>query len=377
MSPPFPPPLTAAKQFVQTTSNTFSIAYGTGNVNGTIASDKIHVSTFSVDLTFGLADFASDEFSSYPMDGILGLGRADRTDNDVTNGTLLDALAEASLIPAKLYGIHLSRSSDDLDDGELNFGAPNPDRYDGDLEWTSTIDNDRGFWEIPVDDAAFDGTSAQFTDRTAIIDTGTSYILLPGDDAAALHKLIPQSAQNGEVFTVPCNTMQPLQLSFSNVVYNISAEDYVGRSLGGGACQSNIIGRQTFGEKQWLVGAVFLKNVYTVFDYDNSRIGYGVKDSGNSTMAETSASPTSTSTSSSAASSSASLSTATADAPLVPGDSGSGSATAAASTATQSSAASGSMSQERLGVGFGQPLTKARAGALPLLVALLYLLVVF
>ncbi|EOD45290.1 putative aspartic-type endopeptidase protein [Neofusicoccum parvum UCRNP2] len=279
---------------LEVTSNTFSIAYGTGNVNGTLASDKVHVSSFSVDLTFGLADFASPEFASYPMDGILGLGRADRTDNDVTDGTLLDALAEASLIPAKLYGIHLSRNSDGLKDGELNLGAPNPDRYDGDLAWTSTIDNDRGFWEIPIDDAAYGGTQAGLTDRTAIIDTGTSYMLLPGNDAAALHKLIPQSAQNGEIFTIPCSTTQSLQLSFNNIAYNISAKDYVGRNVGGSTCQSNIIGRRTFGDKQWLVGAVFLKNVYAVFDYDNSRIGFGVKGSGSS-MAETSASPTSTS----------------------------------------------------------------------------------
>ncbi|KAH7061431.1 aspartic peptidase domain-containing protein [Macrophomina phaseolina] len=377
---------TADSSSLKVTSSTFSIAYGTGNVNGTIASDQVHVSNFTVDLTFGLAEYASNEFSSYPMDGILGLGRADKTNNDVTDGTIMDALAEASLIPEKLYGIHLSRSSDDLKDGELTFGATNPDRYDGDLAWTSTLDNDRGFWEIPIADAAFDGTSAGLTDRTAIIDTGTSYILVPGGDAAALHKLIPQSSQNGEIFTIPCSTTQPLQLTFGDVAYNISSKDYVGNNLGGSNCQSNIIGRRTFGEKQWLVGAVFLKNVYTAFDYDNSRIGFGTKSSG-SAMAESSASPTSTSsTSSSPSSPSGSAAATSSNTPFVSeggsgsqsaSSSGSGSASAAASSATQSSAASGYVGQDGLGLGFGQPLTNAKAGALPLLVALLYLMVVF
>lgn len=360
---------------LKVTDDTFSISYGTGSVNGTIASDTAHISNFSVDLTFGLAGYASSEFASYPMDGILGLGRADKTDNDVTDGTIMDALAKASLIPAKLYGIHLSRSSDDLDDGELNFGAPNPNRYSGDLAWTSTIDNNRGFWEIPIADAAFDGTSAGLTDRTAIIDTGTSYILVPGDDAAALHKLIPQSSQNGELFTLPCSTTQPLQISFGKIAYNISAKDYVGSNVGGSTCQSNIVGRQTFGEKQWLVGAVFLKNVYTVFDYDKSRIGFGTKTAGSS-LAETSASPTSTASTSSGAKSSSS-STATASIAPLEGSgsesqstSSSGSATAAASTATQSSAASAPAVKEGLGL-------NARTGALPLLIAVLYLVVVF
>lgn len=38
------------------------------------------------------------------------------------------------------------------------------------------------------------------------------------------------------------------------------------------------MGRQTFGEKQWLVGDVFLKNVYTVLDAEQGRVGFGVKN---------------------------------------------------------------------------------------------------
>ncbi|KAK8255202.1 rhizopuspepsin-1 precursor [Phyllosticta capitalensis] len=292
-------------------SGTFSIAYGSGQVNGTLAEDDVQIAGFTVSMTFGLAGYASSDFESFPIDGVMGLGRADMTSQSVTEGTILDALAKASLIPAKVFGMHLSRN-EDAQDGEINFGAPNPSRYDGDLAWTSAMDNDRGFWEIPIDDAAVDGSSTGLSDRTAIIDSGTSYILIPADDAAALHKLVPSASKNGEVYTVPCDTTQNLQLTFSNVAYDISYRDWVGGTVGDGTCQSNIIARQTFGAKQWLVGDVFLKNVYAVFDQDNVRVGFGVK-SQTSSVSSSSAAETQSSTTSAESASSTGATSSSAD----------------------------------------------------------------
>jgi len=211
------------------------------------------------------------------MDGILGLGRGDSTSNTIEAPSIMDVLISESLIKAKLFGVHLSRTSSGVNDGELDFGTPNPQLYNGDLTYIPTIANTNGFWEIAVDDAGVDGKALGVKGRSAIIDTGTSFILMPSDDAVALHKLISGSTQSGETFTVPCSATEIVQLSFGGVNFNISTADYVGRRLGGGACASNIIGRQTFGITQWLVGDVYLKNVYTVFDFDGSRVGFGVK----------------------------------------------------------------------------------------------------
>jgi hypothetical protein len=211
------------------------------------------------------------------MDGILGLGRGDSVDGTIEAASILEVLSSAKLISAKLYGIHLSRASDGTNDGELNLGEPNKERYTGDLNWLDTVTNDRGFWEIGIADAGIVGTSSNLKGRTGIIDTGTSFILMPQSDAVALHNLIKGSSQSGETFTVPCDTKTDLQFTFGSTAYNISSADWVGGTLSAGGCQSNIIGRQTFGETQWLLGDVFLKNVYTVFDFDDGRVGFGVK----------------------------------------------------------------------------------------------------
>ncbi|KAF2117812.1 aspartic peptidase domain-containing protein [Lophiotrema nucula] len=280
---------------LKTEDTTFSITYGTGSVSGTLGTDDVHISSISTSLTFGLASNVSDEFSSYPMDGILGIGRGDNSDGTIKAPTLMDALSSSGSIKSKIFAIHLSRTADGLNDGELNLGELNKDRYDGDINYIPTVANENGFWEIPVDDAGIEGTLLGLKGRSAILDSGTSFILMPEPDGVALHKLIDGSKQSGETFTVPCSTTTPIQISFNGQSYNVSTADYIGGKMDDGSCKSNIIGRQTFGESQWLVGDVFLKNVYSVFDFDSSQVGFGVK-SGGKQESVSSANPSGTAT---------------------------------------------------------------------------------
>jgi len=216
------------------------------------------------------------------MDGILGIGRGVQGtgDDEIAAPQIMDLLSSQDLIGAKLYGIHLSRGEDGKMDGELNLGEVNKDRFTGDINYIECVDNESGFWEIPLQDAGVDGKSANLTtgvDRTAIMDTGTSFILIPEPDALALHSQIQGFEQDGETFFVPCDTSAAIQFSFNDRVYNISTADWVGgKDDGSELCRSNIVGRKTFADNQWLVGDVFLKNVYSVFDFEGSRVGLGV-----------------------------------------------------------------------------------------------------
>jgi hypothetical protein len=211
------------------------------------------------------------------MDGILGIGRGAGTEGIA----IMDVLSSDNLIGAKLYGIHLSRNTDGLLDGELDLGEVNTERFSGEMNYMDCVPNDTGFWEISLEDAGIAGQkTVGLKGRTAIMDTGTSYILMPEDDALALHEGIEGYKQDGETFFVPCDTEDVLQFHFNTKAYNISTTDWVGGKVDSGLCRSNIVGRQTFSETQWLVGDVFLKNVYSVFDFDKSRVGLGVKRDG-------------------------------------------------------------------------------------------------
>ncbi|EXJ59112.1 hypothetical protein A1O7_06543 [Cladophialophora yegresii CBS 114405] len=270
---------------LKTTTQTWSMTYGTGEVDGVVATDTVQLANYTVSMDFGLASTASDDFNNYPMDGILGIGRA--TSSALDSPTIMQVLSNQGHLAENILGIHLQRSSDGAKDGQITFGGVDSSKFAGKLSYAKTINSDS--WQISADDAGVDGKAVGFQGKTAIIDTGTSYILMPPADADALHELIPGSSHNGERYVVPCSSSANVYFTISGVKYSVSPKDYVGKQSGSG-CQSNIIGHQPFGPDDWILGDVFLKNVYTVLDFDQAQIGFGTKGGNGSSATSSSAS---------------------------------------------------------------------------------------
>ena len=249
--------------------DSFSVQYGTGDVSGTLANDTISFAGLKLEMTLGIANITSSDFSSYPMDGILGLSQLQ------ANGqpNFIQTLVAAQLLQSNVFGISISRSRDGPNTGEINFGAPDTTRYSGSLSYTPVASNGESDWAIPMDSIGWAGQDSGLTGRTAYLDTGTSFIFCPADDAKALHSLIPGSdlQSDGVTYHVPCTTTDAVTVAFSGVTYNISSEDWIGPNVNG-VCTSNIYGQPVVNDG-WLLGDTFLKNVYALFDIDQNRVG--------------------------------------------------------------------------------------------------------
>ncbi|MCJ1404743.1 hypothetical protein MMC11_007969 [Xylographa trunciseda] len=254
-------------------TSSFSESYGTGNVSGVIVSDTVELAGMKVPLTFGSGSEVSDHFDNYPMDGILALGRPGPS--SLGGPTFMQALSNAKLLPANIFGINLQRHADGTTDGEVNFGTIDTSKFQGQLTYADTA-NDQ-LWEIPVDDVLVAGVACKITGNTAIIDTGTSQLFMPPTQAKQLFAQIPGSViADSETFHIPCDTTISIEMVIAKVPFSISPEDYLGSPVAGGnLCESTIFGVQVEGPTQFLLGDVFLKNVYSVFDSDKSRIGFG------------------------------------------------------------------------------------------------------
>ncbi|KAJ7454804.1 aspartic peptidase A1 [Mycena latifolia] len=261
-------------------SNTpFQVTYGTGAVAGDIIQDDITVAGLQLKgHTFGVANQETADFSddSVPFDGLMGLAQS--TLSQQKTATPVEALASQGLITDAITSYKISRAADNKNDGEITFGALDTTKFDPATLTVIPNVNTQGFWEGAMDAVTVDGKDAGLQGRTSILDTGTTLIVAPVDDATAVHQLIDGSTTDGNGgFTVPCTFNQTVALSFGGTVFNIDPRDIAIQPVNAndptGDCVSGISGG-SFGTSntEWLVGDVFLKNAYYSTDVGKNTV---------------------------------------------------------------------------------------------------------
>ncbi|KAK8039219.1 hypothetical protein PG993_007630 [Apiospora rasikravindrae] len=251
----------------------FSVEYGSGSVSGSLVTDTVKIAGMTVTMDFGLAKTTSQQFTSFPFDGILGLS--------IGNGgpqNFLVALKGAKVVDTNVFAVSLSRNSDGLNDGEIAFGAPNPDKFTGDIAYTPVDPKFKGSWAINFDDVSVSGKPVGIKDKLAYIDTGTTFAFAPPADAKIMYGAIPdaKSADDGVTWTMPCDTKAELSFSFGGKSFKISPKDFLSAPDDKNRCTGNIYGMEVV-RGAWLLGGTLLKSVYAVFDMDQARIGFAAK----------------------------------------------------------------------------------------------------
>lgn len=250
----------------------FEIHYGSGSVSGLVASDTFHIAGFDLPFRFGLANVTSDDFNHFPFDGILGLGLSPGTTEN-----FVAELVEEKLLDRNVFGVYLNRASDGDTGGEISFGSLNPDKYTGDITYTPLHKKDGYDWAIEMEDFSYGTKTAGVSTILSYIDTGTSYAFGPKKEVAKIYNMIDgATTSNGEIFNVPCDSNDELAITFSGRRHIISAKDWRSGPNENGQCTGNFYGYEVVANA-WLLGDVFLKNVYAVFDVDKKQIGFGTR----------------------------------------------------------------------------------------------------
>ena len=208
--------------------------------------------------TFGVfytetEDIANNSISRF--DGIMGLAKFDTSNQAVLSP--VETLAKQGLISQAITSYKISRVSDGLNDGEITFGGLDSSKFDSKTLVTVKNVNKKGFWEAPFT-VSVGGKNLGLQRRTAILDTGTIFIIAPPADVKAVHAKIPgsKSDTHGE-YTLPCNNTAVVSLTFGGRAFDINPIDLlfdpVDHNNLKGDCSSIFAAREIFGDpKEWL-----------------------------------------------------------------------------------------------------------------------------
>ncbi|KAF7721268.1 Rhizopuspepsin-2 [Apophysomyces ossiformis] len=239
----------------------WKISYGDGSsASGVVGYDTVNLGGLQIkQQAIELAKQESSEFQSDPVDGLLGL--AFDSINTVSAKTPVDNLISQNLISKPIFGVFLGKESNG-GGGEYVFGGYDESHVGGTLT-TVKVDNSQGFWGINVDGASVGGNSVA-SSFSAIIDTGTTLLILT-DDVLQQVASAYNAQDNGDgTYSISCDasSLQPLKFSIGGATFEVPADSLIFDKQG----DQCIAGFSGGGLGFAILGDVFIKNNYVVFD---------------------------------------------------------------------------------------------------------------
>ncbi|XP_027388170.1 pregnancy-associated glycoprotein 1-like isoform X1 [Bos indicus x Bos taurus] len=252
------------------TNKTFRITYGSGRMKGVVVHDTVRIGDLvSTDQPFGLC-LKDSGFKGIPFDGILGLSYPNKTFSGAF--PIFDKLKNEGAISEPVFAFYLSK--DKQEGSVVMFGGVDHRYYKGELNWVPLIQV--GDWFVHMDRITMKRKVIACSDGCkALVDTGTSDIVGPSTLVNNIWKLI-RARPLGPQYFVSCsavNTLPSIIFTINGINYRLPARAYIHKDSRGRCYTAFKEHRFTSPMETWLLGDVFLRRYFSVFDRGNDRIG--------------------------------------------------------------------------------------------------------
>uniref|UniRef100_A0A8C5NYP2 Pepsinogen 5, group I n=1 Tax=Jaculus jaculus TaxID=51337 RepID=A0A8C5NYP2_JACJA len=251
-----------------------NVAYGSGGMSGFLAYDTVKIGGLMlVAQAFGLSLQEPGSFMEYAFfDGILGLSYPSLGLQGTT--PVFDNLWIQGLISQNLFAFYLSSKGEK--GSVLMLGGVDPSYYSGELHWVPV--SKLAYWQLAMDSISMNGEIiACGSGCQGIIDTGTSLLTGPRQSVLNIQKIIGARASHDGEHVLDCDTVHSLPdivFTINGVTYPVPASAYIQKS-DLHICYTNFEeGMDNSTDPEiWVLGDVFLRLYFTVFDRANNRIG--------------------------------------------------------------------------------------------------------
>jgi len=259
----------------------FAVQYGSGPVSGFYAVDNVQWGNSKgggpvvTNQIFAEVDDVSGLGAGYTLgkfDGILGMGFYSISVDGTP--TVFDDLWQQGALSEYLFAFYLT--TDTSKDGELTLGGYDSTKFKGQIQWVNLTQET--YWETQLTYLRL-GTTDETQVTKAVLDTGTSTLAGPAAEVANIAEQIGALpvGDTGE-YVIACakaKSLPDLNIGVGPYNFVLTPIDYL---LDDGApdCVLGILGIDIPppAGPLWILGDVFIRKYYTIFDVDNTRLGF-------------------------------------------------------------------------------------------------------
>lgn len=259
----------------QKNGSIFAIQYGSGPVSGYLSEDVVGFGNSTVQgqvfAEINNATGLGAAFAIGKFDGILGL--AFKSISEYGIPTVFDNAYSQGLVSENQFAFYFSKT--DGVDGELTLGGYDETKFSGSLTWIPLISE--SYWEVSLFFFLW-GTQPVSAATKAVLDTGTSILAGPSADVAKLALLAGATPfpLNPREYTIDCSkisSLPSLSIGLNGRTCTLEPADYIINA--GGLCLFGFTGIDIPSPRGplWILGDIFLRKYYSVFDYANNQVG--------------------------------------------------------------------------------------------------------
>eukprot|EP00578_Thalassiosira_sp_NH16_P011508 CAMPEP_0181119848 /NCGR_PEP_ID=MMETSP1071-20121207/23819_1 /TAXON_ID=35127 /ORGANISM="Thalassiosira sp., Strain NH16" /LENGTH=417 /DNA_ID=CAMNT_0023204419 /DNA_START=41 /DNA_END=1294 /DNA_ORIENTATION=+ len=248
----------------------FHIQYGSGDVKGHFSNDKV---TLADDIEVTGQMFAEVEnagglgvgYMLGKFDGILGLGFEGLALGGAA--TVFKNAIDQNMVAQQMFAFDLGDNSD----GELTFGGYDDSKFTGEISWVSL--SEPKYWQIDIENIQAGSFSTGVTN--GIVDSGTSLITGPSAEIRKIAQSVGATANLLGQYTIDCAlvpNLPDLEFHIDGKAWPVPGKDLVIQASG--TCLFAMMGMDIPSGPQWILGDVFMRHYYTIFDYGGKRVGF-------------------------------------------------------------------------------------------------------
>ncbi|KAJ2720390.1 aspartic proteinase precursor [Coemansia sp. Benny D115] len=252
----------------------FSLSYGSGGLMGQVGSDTLRVNNVSLPAVHvGLATHMGKFFHKTHFDGVFGLGFPKLS--RIQSAPPLYAMANAGLLERPVFSFWVREGKNGQHaGGEVVLGGVNPKRFQGKVRTLPLVR--KMYWEVELNGLLIDESPVpNINTRTAIIDTGTSLIVLPAVDADAVNQFlgaVPLFDEYG-LYAIDCRKKNKptVKFGFGGETFAIQPSHYI-LPVSKNRCVTAFAASVNQELSRWVIGNSFLRAWHTTFDMENFEI---------------------------------------------------------------------------------------------------------